>query len=472
MARVKSRARRLRCSWPRNAIRRSPRLSRRPASERHIRRRSRRARSRGANARAGASRTRCAIMPASRGKETPPSLQGRWHAVFRDLTASKVSEAGLVEARVAAERTTVQKSEFLAKVSHEIRTPLNSIVGFADIIAEERFGPLENERYKEYIKDIRASGTHIISLVNDLLDLSKIRSGRAGIVLHARQSQCRGVAAGVALDADGRGALARAAAPEPRARFARDHRGYAQRQADPAQHPVECREIHRAWGPGHRFHRALRQGEVIFRARDTGIGMSERELAQALEPSQAVRHHLASRRQWARAFAHQGARQADQANLSIVSHANEGTLVEVIFPAHEGDGRLGGRRVGKGLAVPLGRSPQLPKIASRKLFGRGCGAVPERPEETFGMDAGGREAAIREKPGARLVWPASAPAFITSGASAAYSLARFRKPAGRTAPRRRGSSQRAARTGRSRPARVPKGPLARARAASPRAPRA
>src|SRR6185312_3580942 len=81
----------------------------------------------------------------------------RLHAIVRDLTAVKESEAGLVEARTGAERLSAQKSEFLAKVSHEIRTPLNSIVGFADMIAEERFGPLSNQRYKEYIADIRGS---------------------------------------------------------------------------------------------------------------------------------------------------------------------------------------------------------------------------------------------------------------------------------------------------------------------------
>ncbi len=108
----------------------------------------------------------------------PGPASARLHAIFRDLTTAKDLEAGLVEARTSAERLSLQKSEFLAKVSHEIRTPLNSIVGFADIIAEERFGPLSNQRYKEYIADIRASGAHIISLVNDLLDLSKIEAGR------------------------------------------------------------------------------------------------------------------------------------------------------------------------------------------------------------------------------------------------------------------------------------------------------
>ena len=71
------------------------------------------------------------------------------------------------------------KAEFLAKVSHEIRTPLNAMTGFAEVIMAERFGPIGNERYREYIKDIHAAGTHLVSMLNDLLDLSGSRPGRS-----------------------------------------------------------------------------------------------------------------------------------------------------------------------------------------------------------------------------------------------------------------------------------------------------
>src|SRR5262249_25473853 len=99
-------------------------------------------------------------------------------AVFRDITQWKRTEAELIGARRQAETASLAKSEFLAKVSHEIRTPLNSIIGFAEVMAEGRFGAIENERYVDYLRNIRASGQRISAMVNDLLDLSKIESGK------------------------------------------------------------------------------------------------------------------------------------------------------------------------------------------------------------------------------------------------------------------------------------------------------
>ncbi|MBV9567470.1 MAG: PAS domain S-box protein [Hyphomicrobiales bacterium] len=254
-----------------------------------------------------------------------------WHAVFRDLTAAKDSEAGLVEARVAAERMTAQKSEFLAKISHEIRTPLNSIVGFAEIIAEERFGPLQNERYKEYVKDIRASGTHIISLVNDLLDLSKIESGRMELSFTPVNLNAE-VAAGVALvqmDAARSRVLLRQSLAQGLPAIIADARSIKQIVLNLLSNAVKFTE------PGGQVivSTALTEkGEVIFRARDTGIGMSERELAEALEPFKQFATTLRPGGSGLGLSLTKALVKANQANLSISSQANEGTLVEVIFP--------------------------------------------------------------------------------------------------------------------------------------------
>ena len=114
---------------------------------------------------------------------------------FRDITRWKKVEQELTEARQQAEKASSAKSDFLAKISHEIRTPLNAIIGFSEVMIAERFGPVGSERYREYLKDIHASGGHLLSLINDLLDLSKIEAGRleltfASVSLNDLTQQC------------------------------------------------------------------------------------------------------------------------------------------------------------------------------------------------------------------------------------------------------------------------------------------
>jgi two-component system cell cycle sensor histidine kinase PleC len=84
--------------------------------------------------------------------------------------------------RFEAETANASKTAFLANMSHELRTPLNAILGFSDIIAQECFGAVGSERYKEYAGDIHSSGAHLLSLINDLLDVAKIEAGKMDIV--------------------------------------------------------------------------------------------------------------------------------------------------------------------------------------------------------------------------------------------------------------------------------------------------
>jgi signal transduction histidine kinase len=98
--------------------------------------------------------------------------------VTRDLTELKQREQALIEAREQAVIANRAKSEFLANVSHELRTPLNAVIGFSEVLEVELYGPIENPRYRSYIRDIRKSGLHLLSLINDILDFSKIEAGK------------------------------------------------------------------------------------------------------------------------------------------------------------------------------------------------------------------------------------------------------------------------------------------------------
>jgi PAS domain S-box-containing protein len=100
-----------------------------------------------------------------------------YEGTVENVTARKHAEAALREAKAEAEAASAAKSAFLAVMSHELRTPLNAIIGFAEVVAGKLFGP-QDARYFEYAEYIRQSGTHLLNLINDILDLSKIGAGQ------------------------------------------------------------------------------------------------------------------------------------------------------------------------------------------------------------------------------------------------------------------------------------------------------
>jgi PAS domain S-box-containing protein len=100
----------------------------------------------------------------------------------RDVTADILAEQELRDAKRQAEVANVSKSQFLATMSHELRTPLNAILGFSELIAQQALGPTGHPKYRDYANDIHHSGQHLLAIINDILDMSKIEAGQ--LVLH------------------------------------------------------------------------------------------------------------------------------------------------------------------------------------------------------------------------------------------------------------------------------------------------
>ncbi|WP_349644754.1 MULTISPECIES: ATP-binding protein [unclassified Bradyrhizobium] len=122
--------------------------------------------------------------PMERSQLSSDEGEGEVVAVLRDVTERKVQEEALQAARVEAERADAAKSRFLATMSHELRTPLNAIIGFSEMIVREDELMITAERRKEYAGLINESGQHLLSVVNGILDISKMEAGNFEIALH------------------------------------------------------------------------------------------------------------------------------------------------------------------------------------------------------------------------------------------------------------------------------------------------
>ena len=104
-----------------------------------------------------------------------------YEGTVEEITSRKHVEAELRAAKEQAEEASRAKSAFLNTMSHELRTPLNAVLGFTEVLRDEMFGPLGNTRYNDYVRDIHKSGTHLLDIINDILDLTKIESGQLSL---------------------------------------------------------------------------------------------------------------------------------------------------------------------------------------------------------------------------------------------------------------------------------------------------
>ena len=272
--------------------------------------------------RAGVARTKLSLRPLG---------PGRFVARALAEPALAMPKSDSEAAREEAERASAAKSDFLARVSHEIRTPLNAIIGFAEVMMEERFGPVGNERYKEYLKDVHTCGTHVLSLVNDLLDLSKIEAGKMELApedldANATIGECVSI---MQTQANQQRVIVRLSLAPRLPRIRADERSLRQILLNLLSNAVKFNE------PGGQVIVSSAQtdaGFVVIRVKDTGIGMSDDEIDIALEPFRQVATSRKTTGTGLGLPVTKALIEANHASFTIKSRKNEGTLIEVAFP--------------------------------------------------------------------------------------------------------------------------------------------
>jgi PAS domain S-box-containing protein len=252
-------------------------------------------------------------------------------AVFRDLSQTRKSESELAQARRLADRAANAKSDMLARISHEVRTPLNAIIGFAEVMIGERFGALGNERYIEYMKDIRASGERVIAIINDLLDLSRIETGKLDLAfanqnLNDLVEQCVAV---MQPQANRERIIIRTSLAHMLPPVVADARALRQITLN-----LIGNSIHLANAGGQVIvSTALSDlGEVVLRVRDTGHGLNDNEVAAAMEPFRTpAPSDQASDSSGVSLSLTKALVEANRARFQIKTGPHSGTLIEVVF---------------------------------------------------------------------------------------------------------------------------------------------
>ena len=254
-------------------------------------------------------------------------------AVLRDISHAKHTEEELQSAKSEAESASSHKSDFLARVSHEIRTPLNAIIGFSDLIAQERFGPVGHPRYHEYAHDISKSGRHVLDIVNDLLDISKIEAGQQDLDFQAVSLNDE-ITESLSLMqqiANENRVIVRSSLPSNVPSVVADKRSIKQILLNILSNSIRFTP---AGGQIVVSSSLEASGNVLLRIRDNGVGMNRAELERAMQPFGQVGHETRQRGEGTglglpltRAMT-----EANRANFDIVSAPGEGTLVTINFP--------------------------------------------------------------------------------------------------------------------------------------------
>nr|WP_008192839.1 PAS domain-containing sensor histidine kinase [Roseibium alexandrii] len=235
------------------------------------------------------------------------------------------------EEKTRAEAANQAKSEFLANISHELRTPLNAIIGFSDIMTQEMFGPLGTDRYADYCKDIYSSGTYLLNVINDILDMSKIEAGRMSIETEVvNASEAAEDAARIITGAASEKNIVISADVADNLHVDVDKRALKQVLLNLLANAVKFTPDH-----GTVTLKARPRGDKVrFEVTDTGIGISERDIERLAKPFVQVENQFTK--------THQGSGlglaiarslvELHGGKLAIESEVKKGTVVSFSLP--------------------------------------------------------------------------------------------------------------------------------------------
>jgi signal transduction histidine kinase len=254
-------------------------------------------------------------------------------SVYSDITEQKASVEKVEQARIQAELANRAKSDFLANMSHELRTPLNAIIGFSEVISSEILGPVTDKRQLEYIKDIHSSGLLLLSIINDVLDMSKIEAGKLEL-LHERvviQTIIGDAIRIVGERARERGVAIVPSLPAEPVAISGDERAIKQIMLNLLSNAVK---FSHANGQVDVRLGLDRPGTLILEVADYGIGMTADEMERALQPfGQAkpatIRTYGGTGLGLPIA---RGLAQAHGGGLELESEPGRGTLVRILLP--------------------------------------------------------------------------------------------------------------------------------------------
>jgi PAS domain S-box-containing protein len=217
-----------------------------------------------------------------------------YEGTVEDITARKLAEQELRIAKIQAETASRAKSTFLANMSHELRTPLNAVLGFAEAIMGEVLGPVGNARYAEYAGHIHASGKHLLDVINDILDMTKIESGNMDLRLErVDAANVMQACAQLVLESAQRGEVGFIVKrPQDAIMLRADEKRLKQILLNLLSNAVKFTL------PGGKVTFGVEldeKGALLFTVADTGIGMAPQQIARAMEPFQQIDNSMTRR---------------------------------------------------------------------------------------------------------------------------------------------------------------------------------